>query len=543
MRLHVDGTGIPGFRRMPWSGPAQVAPSCAGAPAGRERRRRGVVNRARRWLYGILLNYALTARAGALMPSGPPATPPRARSAAELDAVPRERLPPLEALRPAADDRDERGTLMRFAVPVPVRIAPDTGGHWERLSSGGWLWRAMIEGDGAASLNLHFDRLRLPAGASMVVYDPAGAMLHGPYGPASAATGELWTPLVPGGAVVVDVTVPEAGRDALSLRIAQVGYGYRSLDSTAAANANCLMDLACDAAAGWRDEARAVVRLTVEGIYLCSGTLVNNTARDGAPYVLTANHCIPDAARAASVVAYWNYQASACNGMPDGSLAQARSGATFVAGDAASDFTLIRLTRAPDPQWNARYAGWDNRPLLPVGVVAIHHPSGMEKRISIDTDVPRATLAFGDDADGRGDFLMVAAWDTGATAPGSSGGGLWNSEHRLVGQLSGGYSSCLAGGADWFGRLSSAWDGAASPDAAARLRPHLDPLGSGATTLDGADARELSVPPEQAPASARSGGGAWTPDRALSLVLLARWLFGMQAARRLAAARAASAGC
>lgn len=505
----------------------------------RDRRRKGWVNRARRWVYGVLLSYLASRNAFGMAPLGPPVAAPFVPpAAAELDALPRERLPAvhIDARRPAVDDTDERGTFMRFAVPVAVDIATERAGRWEQLPSGDWRWRAVIEGIGARSLNLRFDVFRLPAQAYVVVYAPSGAVLHGPYTAASAVGGELWTPLVPGEQAVVEAVVPDAGRAELALRIAQVGYGYQGLERVPAkVGGGCHMDVACDAAAPWRDEARSVVRLTVDGIYVCSGTLVNNTALDGAPYVLTANHCVPDAARAASVVAYWNYEHAACSDAKQGSLAQAQSGAVFVAGHAASDFTLIRLAHAPHPDWNARYAGWDNRPAVPAGVVSIHHPSGQEKGISFEADPPRVTSAFADDAEEEGAFLMVEHWDSGATAPGSSGGGLWNAEHRLVGQLSGGYSSCLASGSDWFGRLSSAWDGAAGTDASARLRPHLDPLGTGAPTLDAADARALGGAGEPAavPASGSggSGGGALSPG--LWLVAIARLLFGLGAAGRL----------
>ena len=107
--------------------------------------------------------------------------------------------------------------------------------------------------------------------------------------------------------------------------------------------------------------------------------------------------------------------------------------------------------------------------------MTIHHPSGQEKRITLTQAPLVVTSQFLENNPGDGNFLMVPTWTTGTTEPGSSGAGLWNPEHRLIGQFSGGYSSCAVQSPDWFGRLS----------AAGPLAAHLDPLGLGATTLDG----------------------------------------------------------
>jgi lysyl endopeptidase len=63
---------------------------------------------------------------------------------------------------------------------------------------------------------------------------------------------------------------------------------------------------------------------------------------------------------------------------------------------------------------------------------------------------------------------------SGTTEGGSSGGGLWNGAHRLIGVLSGGAASCAnPSGSDYFARLERAWTANAALDG--QLRYWLDP--------------------------------------------------------------------
>ena len=58
-----------------------------------------------------------------------------------------------------------------------------------------------------------------------------------------------------------------------------------------------------------------------------------------------------------------------------------------------------------------------------------------------------------------------------------------------MGQLHGGFAACGEPRADWFGRFSAAWEGRGR--SSSRLSDWLDPLDTGAVTLDGLDASEI----------------------------------------------------
>lgn len=403
----------------------------------------------------------------------------------------------------------------RFAVPTVVSMTPATAGEWQPAPDGMAVWRLEVRSPGATSLNFGFTRYALPEGAALRVISADGHTALGPFGPEYNTPGVLWTPVLRSDTAVIELRVPALQREAVRLTLGSINHGFRGFgartenaDGVSAKSGGCNIDVVCADGDEWRDEIRSVARYTVGGALLCTGQLVNNTAQDFRPLFLTANHCLTAAAEAPTMVFYWNYQTSRCGGTPDGSLDQTQSGALFLAGsgggtDLGPDFTLVQLLTTPDPAFNVYYAGWDRRDIAPVGVTGIHHPNGDEKRISMDFD-PTFVSAYTQQPDSvlstlMPTHLMVASWDRGVTEGGSSGSGIWNREHRLVGQLSGGGSSCDAPqDPDWYGRMYSNFTYLATP--LTSLASWLDPQGT-AETLDGLDSRTtVTPPPTPAPA-------------------------------------------
>src|SRR3546814_13209400 len=97
----------------------------------------------------------------------------------------------------------------------------------------------------------------------------------------------------------------------------------KSFPNTSGTSGACEFDVACPVGRDYSDEIRSAVLLTiVNGLseYLCSGSLVNNTAEDGRPLVLTANHCGVDSGNVGQTLAYFNVQRSACGAGPVGTV-------------------------------------------------------------------------------------------------------------------------------------------------------------------------------------------------------------------------------
>ncbi len=444
-------------------------------------------------------------------------------SAVAQAAVPRLELPVVDVSAALAADALRPGPQpFRFAVPVAVAVTPSRQGQWSTAADGSAVWQLAVHSANASSLNFGFTSYQLPAGATLRIAAADGSVLLGPYGSEYNALGQLWTPVLRSSEAVIELRLPAASREALRLTLGSVNHGFRGFgakDGAVAKSGSCNIDVVCSDGDDWRQDIRSVARYTIGGALLCSGQLVNNSARDLTPYFLTANHCVTTAAEAATTVFYWNYQTSRCGGTPDGSLDQSQIGALYMAGsggatELGSDFTLMRLLTRPDPAFGVYYAGWDNRDTAPVGVTSIHHPNGDEKRISMDFNATFIS-AYGEQPGTTQSMLtpthiMVASWDRGVTEGGSSGSGLWNREHRLVGQLSGGASSCEAPqDPDWYGRMHANFFDLDTP--LTSLSSWLDPVG-GTQTLDGLDASQTSSPPASGGSVVPGGSSAGSPE-------------------------------
>lgn len=406
-------------------------------------------------------------------------------------------LPKLDTARLLAEDQgagknSPNPVPARFAVEASVSYTLSNSGTWQTVP-GGRVWRLRIQSPGAKSLNLGITRYDMPEGAKLWVYDPGRKHVEGPYTSANRShLGSLWTPIIEGEEIDVEVFVP-TGVAQPTLEIGKAGQGYRALSGSllkggfGGTEGTCNNDVICPAGDPWRKQIRAVGVYTFNvgaNGFVCTGTMLNDTAVDFTPYFLTANHCTVDGTNDATVVVYWNFELATCGTHGPGSTADNQTGSIFHAASAPSDFRLLELSAKPDPTYNIYYAGWDVTGTIPPSTVGIHHPSGDVKAISLSNTPPDTTAYNSPTHDPAGNHWRVL-WDSGVTEPGSSGSCLFETvNNRCIGQLHGGPSMC--GGADlhdYYGRLSVSWAGGGT--AATRLQDWLDPVPTGATSLDG----------------------------------------------------------
>ena len=381
----------------------------------------------------------------------------------------------------------------RYAKGLPVAFTPANSGTWEELDDGSRLWRLRIASPGALSLSLGLKQFDLPTGAAFWVHDPDGAWVQGPYTAENQnALGGLWTAVVLGDELVAELRLPASAE--ANLGIERVNHGYRFFGEREVAasvkRGSCNLNVICPQGNPWRNQIRSVARITFTSganSFLCTAQLVNNTAENNTPYLLTAQHCIDAPEVAPTIVAYWNYETPACEDLVGGNLSQNQSGATFVASaefNVESDFALVELDDQPQLSFNVYYSGWDARDMIPNSTTAIHHPSGDQKSISLDFDPPTITSFFEDASPGNGNYFRIEDWDEGTTEGGSSGGCLFDDTTGLcVGTLTGGDAACGNDDPDWYGRMTRHWTGGGTPET--RLSDWLDPRGIGALFLNG----------------------------------------------------------
>lgn len=425
-------------------------------------------------------------------------------------AVERRVLPRVDVARLLVEDAAsaELELPLRVGQPLATRFSPANSGTWEEVGQGDRRWRLHVVSEGARWVVIGFGRYDLPPGASLRVLDPAGRVLLGPYSSSDVRRhGRLWLPPVPGESAVIDLFWPAhlAGR-LPDLRLDSVSHGYRdpwggaltgSEQSGSAIDLSgaCNVDVNCPAGDDAQDAKRGVVQLLIAGSRLCTGSLINTTASDCRPYVLTAAHCLSSPADAAATLFRFAYEKSLCEGgeAPTDRLLQ---GASVLASHAPSDATLLELDEAPPAEFLPFFNGWSRKSAPPSSASCIHHPAGAPKKISRDFD------SLTDGKEWGASHWRVGDWEDGTTEPGSSGAPLFDAAGRIVGQLHGGTSSCLSSTWDEFGKLSAAWSGGGT--AATRLSDWLDPLGTSATAVAGLHGESCVPPVERGAAYSRA---------------------------------------
>lgn len=423
-----------------------------------------------------------------------------AKSKTPLSAVARVVMPPLNnaTLLQAEMARRGPGIAPRFAETMAVAISPQTHGTWETLPNGNELWRLQLSSKSALSLNLGFTQFHMPAGGSMILYSPDRKKVMGPFTPAdNEEHEELWTPILEGDELVIEVQLPAEKRNELGLFLSSVNHDF--LGFSQLASGSCNLDVICGAADGWgivdryRDIIQSVAVYGFNGGTFCTGFLINNTRNDCTPYFMTANHCGINTNNAASLVVYWNFQNSTCRqpgtpqsgGPGNGNLNDFNSGAIRRAGYAASDMTLVELDDPISPTANAFFAGWTIANTTPQdSVICIHHPSTDEKRISFEFQPTyRGSWGSGATMVPNGNHVIVPDWDIGTTEGGSSGAPLFDRNKRVVGQLHGGGASCGNDAYDSYGWFTTSWEGGGAVNN--RLKDWLDPDNTGVMAING----------------------------------------------------------
>jgi subtilisin-like proprotein convertase family protein len=425
-----------------------------------------------------------------------------ARTNMPLSEVEQLVMPPLDnkVLLEAEMAAREPGRAPHFAETMEVFVTPDTHGNWEELENGNMVWRLRILSTNAKSLNLGFTKYFMPTGGTLVLYSTDMERVMGPFTPSDNEEHEqLWTPILNGDHLVVEVQVPAEAKDDLQLELKSVNHDYLGFSNPSALlSGSCNLDVICGEADGWgivddyRDIIQSVAVMGQGGGTFCTGFLVNSVREDCAPLFMTANHCgVNNANQAASLVVYWNFQNSTCRepgsgasgGNGDGQLNDFNTGAMHRASYAPSDVTILELDDPVSETANAFYAGWDATETIPGSAIGIHHPSTDEKRISFENDPLLEGIGLSQNTSDDGDHLIVPDWDIGTTEPGSSGSPIFNADKRVVGQLHGGAAACGNDAYDTYGWFFTSWEGGGTPST--RLKDWLDPDNTGTLVIDG----------------------------------------------------------
>jgi hypothetical protein len=395
-----------------------------------------------------------------------------------------------QALRRDRAEDSLSSKILNIAQPVEVNINVVELASWTQDATTAF-GKFTLRAKGAKTLSINFSDFSLPAGAEMYIYNKEAEMITGPITAAENNAGKRWgSSIYKGDELTIEVKVPTSEKSNLSLRITNVAYGYKDMfvDKIAGFGQSgaCNINLLCPQGAAWAAERNSVAWITSsDGGRLCSSAMLMNTCSTNIPYVLTANHCF----QANQDVGGWRFQFQAWSATctpsqnSDGILF---NGSTLRANWNASDFCLVEMNQTPPANSGIHYAGWSRQTNAATNGVGIHHPQGDVMKISTyTTPLVREDNPARCNVNPVGWLQWVVQWNEGVTEGGSSGSPLFDQDHRVVGQLSGGPSSCSQAAncrLDMYGRFDNSWTGGGTNTT--RLSNWLDPSNSGAMTTN-----------------------------------------------------------
>lgn len=402
-------------------------------------------------------------------------------------------LMPAFDLKKLIDEDDINDKLkdkpFRFGHKFFVDFNMSNSGTWTTLKNGDRIWQIRFKSNGAQSLNFILNDFYLPNGSTLYLYNHNKTDLLGAYTDSQNNLQRvLGTWLVNGDDVYLEYYEKYENLGKGSLTIKEIIHGYRTeKDFTKAINGsgNCNLDVNCTIGTDLdpiKDEMKRSVAMMISGgSGFCSGALVNNTANNGIPYFLTANHCYSDPSTWAFRFNWISTNAVCAQNTNSTSNSNFNtiSGATLRSRRANSDFCLVQINSPIPSTWNCVWAGWDRTTSVASTIFGIHHPSGDIMKTCRDSSPVLTNYA-------TENVWRINDWEMGVTEPGSSGSPLFNENGRIVGQLWRGSAACNGtsdnGGFDEYGRFDTSWD--AGTTATSRLRDWLDPSNSGVLTID-----------------------------------------------------------
>ncbi len=332
--------------------------------------------------------------------------------------------------------------------PLASEAARRAHGVVRSTAQGPIVWGTSVRVSGAYGLRLHLTGVRLPPGSRLWTWGTGQEPRRFGTGLVSPNR-DLWTPTVFSETVYLDVELPPGAAEDAVFSVREVGeiFGSETLASALppdAVSAPCFQDATCIGPSTFAPiesvrKAVALIAYMSGGIaYSCTATLLNNTAEDGTPYLLTAHHCFGTQEVASTLDAFWDYTTATCFGLVPPIETLPRShGSTLLATGEDSDYTLVLLESVPP---NRRFLGWSSDPssvapgatLYRVSFPAPTQPP-LPQSYSVSVVESAPTLCPGVPVPN----FVYSSPTVGNETAGSSGAAALLEDGRVVGQLKG----------------------------------------------------------------------------------------------------------
>ncbi|KGN88755.1 hypothetical protein HQ45_08655 [Porphyromonas crevioricanis] len=409
----------------------------------------------------------------------------------------------------------------RMAVILPQKINFAEKADRIELQNGHSVYRLALRSEGAKAIGVYYEAFDLPEGSRLYIYDPGRTQLKGAYTKAShPTTGEFATSPILGDCVILEYETNQEG-ELPDIRISGLGHFYRapfiSRDEQIdrgedSSHPHCQINVNCPEGDAWRKQIAGVCQIYMvledngrQFVSSCTGNLLNNTAKDFAPLIISAAHCAALEGKFApkdELLDRWifsfHYTKPGCSNATSGYSYQSKSMVgcrklAFLPLNGMSDGLLLKLKEEIPARYRVYYNGWDRREKLYSSAVGLHHPAGDAMKISVHKGQPKVIRAFVGPDEGAQDAHFSFHFDQGDTEGGSSGSSLFNQDGLVVGTLTGGGPGiCLPKSKDLYGRMAFHWDKFASSGDEHQMAKFLDPVNGGkAETLEGAFREEM----------------------------------------------------
>ena len=416
-------------------------------------------------------------------------------------------------LKMADEQKSAQGMpLLAVATSIEVEYNPANAGSWTILPDGTRLWQLNLQAKDAIALMIYYSDFYIPEGGKLYIYNAAKTQILGAYTQmTNPQGGRFATEFVVGDEITFEYVAAPSG-EMPRIEIEAIGYGYNHLSiqngsvSLRRPAASCEVDINCEEGNAWQNQKKGVCYMTqiINKItYSCTGSLVNNTAQDLKPYILTAQHCACDNNREATAdemkqwVFYFHHELEECGNSASAAPSRTIVGCQKVAATTThkeSDGLLLLTYTAIPASYNVYYNGWDRRNTPAQSGVSIHHPQGDYKKIStFYTPAIHYTFMMSNGITGDTNAHWKVTFDKtinghGVMENGSSGAPLFNENKLIVGTYTGGNSSCSNPNGlkveDDFGKMYYHWDRYKNHDST-RMDVWLDPIRSGVEFLNG----------------------------------------------------------
>ena len=404
----------------------------------------------------------------------------------------------------------QQGIPMPVAKLVSVDYSMENSGTHTILSGGETVWFLHLKARDAVAVMLYYDDFYIPEGGRLFIYNTDKTQVLGAYTHCTHPSGGRFaTEFIGGDELILEYVASTSSNEKPRIAISEIGYGYNTSAlrefcaiNTYAAAAFCEVNINCEEGEAWQNEKKGVC-YTVQKIgrqaYICTGTLLNNTAEDFSPFLLTALHCAYDGVTMASDedleqwMFYFHRERENCNNTSLGKISKTMTGCSLLAATGmggGSDGLLLMLKDTIPDDYDVFYNGWDCTGIAAKSGVCIHHPQGDYQKIStFDESIRTYTFVsseFIGDADAHWNAIFKPTVNGhGVTEMGSSGSPLFNENKLVVGTLSGGSSTCYnLRGVNLYGNFLFHWN-KYKTDSTTRMDVWLDPLNKGVKTLSG----------------------------------------------------------